>query len=116
MTSKDIPALLECPFCYKYATNSLVAFTKHMEDDEGILYDFCYYALDCGVDLGVYVERRLNCLRVAESLDLKEVFASKESSEEAPLQLIKDRLLEGIAEYPTIDADAQMIYQHFLNP
>jgi hypothetical protein len=112
MTSKDIPALLECPFCYKYATNNLVAFTDHIENYEGILYDFCYYALDCGVDLGVYVERRLNCLRVVEQLDLNE----SPSSEADALQLIKDKLLEGIAEYPTIDADAQMIYEAFFVP
>ena len=104
-----MPEFLECPFCYKYATNSLVTFTDHLENYEGILYDFCYYDLDCGVTLGVYVDQRLNCLRVLESLDLKGAFASKEAS----LQLIKDRLLEGIAEYPTIDADAQMIYQAF---
>lgn len=108
-----MPALLECPFCYKYATNSLVTFTDHLENYEGILYDFCYYDLDCGVTLGVYVDQRLNCLRVLESLDLKEGSASKEASEEASLQLIKNRILEGIEPYANIDSDAQMIYQAF---
>jgi hypothetical protein len=114
MTSKDIPALLECPFCYKYATNNLVAFTDHVENYEGILYDFCYYDLDCGVTLGVYVDRRLNCLRVVEQLDWKEDESS--SSEADALQRIKEKLLEGIDEYATIDADAKMIYQAFFVP